>query len=113
NIWITACFLVAITTANLSVGGLRLAVQTVGTFFTGALLAGLLVGFQWRSDASGLTQGFSLLGLSFFNLMFSLQSHIQTRRAVQATREVKERNRLIQEQSVELDHARKRAELDR
>lgn len=111
--WVAACFLVAITTANMSVGGLRLAVKTIGTFVVGALLAALIVGFRWRGEASGLTQGFSLLGLTFFNLMFSLQSNIQTRRAVQANREVKERNRLIEEQSIELDHARKRAEMDR
>jgi PAS domain S-box-containing protein len=111
--WVAACFVVAITTANMSVGGLRLAVKTIGTFCVGALIAALVVGFRWRGEASGLTQGFSLLGLTFFNLMFSLQSNIQTRRAVQANREVKERNRLIEEQSIELDHARKRAELDR
>ncbi len=104
--WIAACFLVAITTANMSVGGLRLALMTIGSFVAGLLLAALVVGFRWRPEASGLTQGFSLLGLTFFNLMFSLQSHIQTRRAVQANREVKERNRLIEEQSIELDHAR-------
>jgi PAS domain S-box-containing protein len=113
SLWIAACFLVAITTANMSVGGLRLAVQTVGTFVAGALLAALVTGFRWRPETSGLTQGLSLVGLTFFNLMFSLQSHIQTRRAVQANREVKERNRLIEQQSTELDHARKRAELER
>ncbi|MBT9466687.1 MAG: PAS domain S-box protein [Hydrogenophaga sp.] len=113
SVWIAACFLVAITTANMSVGGVPLALKTIGTYIAGAVLAALVVGFRWNAEASGLTQGFSLVGLTFFNLMFSLQSNIQTRRAVQANREVKERNRLIEVQSAELDHARKRAELDR
>ena len=112
SFWIATSFFVALTTANMSVGGSRLAVQTIGTFFVGALLAALVVGFRWL-EVSLLAQGISLLCLAFFNLLFGLQSHIQTRRAVQANREVKERNRLIEQQSLQLDHARKRAELDR
>ena len=112
SFWIAISFIVAVTTANMSVGGLRLAVQTIGIFFVGALLTALVVGFQWL-EVSLLTQVISLLCLAFFNLLFGLQSHIQTRRAVQANREVKERNRLIEQQSFQLDQARERAELDR
>ena len=112
SFWTATSFLVAVTTATMSVGGLRLAVQTIGTFFVGALLTALIVGFHWL-EVSVLTQGVIVMCLAFFNLLFGLQSHTHSRRAVQANREVKERNRLIEQQSFLLDQARERAELDR
>ncbi|MEO6030936.1 MAG: ATP-binding protein [Burkholderiaceae bacterium] len=113
NIWITTCLFVAINTANLSIGGLRFARTSVGMFIVGVAAAVFTFGFQWNLEASLLTQALTAASLALFNLVFGLQSHVQTRSAVRANREVKERNRLIERQSLELEHARKLAEMDR
>ena len=113
NIWITGVMFMAIGTASLSVGGPRFAAASVGVFIAGALIAVFGFGFEWHQEASLLTQLLILVGLVLFNLVFGLQSHVQTRRAIRANREVKERNRFIEQQSLELEHARKAAELDR
>lgn len=113
NIWVTSVMFIGIGTANLSVGGPRFAWKTVGVFIVGSLLAALGFGFHLNLHASLLTQAMASICLALYCLVFGLQSHVQTRSAIRANREVKERNRLIGQQSLELEHARKVAELAR
>jgi PAS domain S-box-containing protein len=113
NVWILSCFFVTSGTANLSIGGLRFARNGVAAFIVGALIAGLVVGFDWQPEASLVTQVLTSLCLMLFNLAFGVQSYFQASSAIQANREVKQRNRLIEQQSLELEQARKAAELER
>jgi len=113
NTWITVCFFVTVGTANLSVGGPRFAATSAGLFILGALLAGWAAGFDLHPQASILTQVLISISLILFNIVFGLQSHLQTRSAIRANREIREHTRLIEQQSRELDEARKSAELDR
>ncbi|MEO7242999.1 MAG: ATP-binding protein, partial [Variovorax sp.] len=111
--WLTVCFFVAIGTANLSVGGLRFAVTSTGVFILSALVAGWATGFDLHLQASALTQALITISLILFNIVFGLQSHLQTRSAIRANREIREHTRLIEQQSRELEEARQSAELER
>ncbi len=113
NIAVTSILFIGIGIANLTVGGPRFAWKSGGLFIIGALLSAFTLGFQWSPYASLLTQALASASLAIFCLVFGLQSHVQARRAVRANREVKERNRLIEQQSLELEHARRVAELER
>ncbi len=113
NIAITSILFIGIAIANLTVGGPRFAWKSGGFFVVGALLAAFMLGFRWNPHASLLTQVLASITLAIFCLVFGLQSHVQARRAVRANHEAKERNRLIEQQSLELEHAREVAELER
>ncbi|MBA2964358.1 MULTISPECIES: ATP-binding protein [Ramlibacter] len=113
DILVTAVFLMGMLTTNLSVGGKRFATWSVAVFLLGAFLGAAAGDFRGYLRASETTQLLTAITWCLFMIMFGVQSHAQTRAAIQANREVKARNRLIEQQTFELDQARQAAELAR
>jgi signal transduction histidine kinase len=113
DIVITAIFAIGMISTNLSVGGMRFAAGSVPVFMAGAFLGAAIGGFHGYVRASEMTQLLAAITLFLFMTMFGVQSHAQTRAAIRANREVKARNTLIEQQTIELEQARQAAELAR
>jgi signal transduction histidine kinase len=113
DIVVTAVFAIAMISTNLSVGGVRFALGSVFVFLAGALLGAAAGGFSGYVRASEITQLLAVVTLSLFMIMFGVQSHVQTRAAIRANREVKARNAFIEQQAFELERAREAAEVAR
>jgi signal transduction histidine kinase len=113
DIVVTSIFLIAMICTNLSVGGVRFAAGSILVFIAGAFFGAAAGGFQGYVRASEITQLLAALTLFLFMVMFGMQSHAQTRAAIRANREVQARNRLIEQQTIELEQARRTAELAR
>ncbi|TFY96458.1 ATP-binding protein [Ramlibacter rhizophilus] len=113
DLLIGMCFLIAINAGNLSTGGVRFAGMGLLTFVLGAMIGGTVTGFVFEQSASVLTT--VLVGVAVFSYtsVFAIASYAAVRRVIATQRELKERNRLIEEQSRELVEARTLADSER
>ena len=111
--WVTLGVFVALTTADVSVGGVWFAVRCLLMGVLGLLLGGAITDFDVNMALSLRTQVSAAAAVTLFTLMFGLQSHRQAGMAYRARHEVRERNHLIEEQSLALEEARATAVLDR
>jgi signal transduction histidine kinase len=109
DLWICVVSFTAINAANLSVGGFRLGVLGVLSFLTGIVAAGYWAGFQVERVPL-ISHGMTALAVIIYTSAFGLASHFQTRRAIGAKRELRERNLVIEQQKEALDQARLAAE---
>ena len=78
----------------------------------GLLLGGFVTGFEVNLALSLRTHVSAAAAVTLFTLMFGLQSHRQAGMAYRARHEVRERNHLIEQQSLALEEARATAVLD-
>ncbi|MES3020871.1 MAG: ATP-binding protein [Pseudomonadota bacterium] len=113
NPWITIGALVALGTTQLSIGGVRLAGQCVIAAAAGLALGGLLTGFEINTIVSIRSQILAALAVGLFTMLFGVQIHFQSVAAYRTSGELAARNRFIEQQSNELNQARKAAVLDR
>ena len=111
--WVTLGVFVALTTADVSVGGVWFALRCLLMGVFGLLLGGFITGFEVNLALSLRTQVSAAAAVTLFTLMFGLQSHRQAGMAYRARHEVRERNHLIEQQSLALEEARATAVLDR
>ncbi|WP_171020247.1 ATP-binding protein [Hydrogenophaga sp. 2FB] len=109
DLWIGVVSFTAINAANLSIGGIRLGVIGAVGFALGVLLTGLYAGFE-VSPVSFLAHMMTALAVVTYTAAFGLVSHYQTRAAIQAKRELKARNDVIEQQKADLEQARAIAE---
>jgi signal transduction histidine kinase len=108
--FLCVALLTSINAANLSVGGLRLAVKGLLAMAAGAGAAILLFGFHLNPESSPLTTSFSILAIVSFTTIFGLNSHSQTRRVVRAKQELLLQKEQIEQQSEQVEQAREAAE---
>jgi signal transduction histidine kinase len=105
QLWPTVMFVSALLPAFLSIGGVRLALKTMGALLVGALLMGSLTGFRFEPASSPLTVALSVGGFFLYTTVFGLVTNRMARRILQASREVQavsEVNRALSA-SLELD----------
>ncbi len=88
----------AITTACLSIGGIRYTFWAIGAICAGIVSVGAFTGFHVGADVSVLTTILSVTGTFAYTSIFGYHSHVQTRRVLQAKKVLAEQNRQIQEQ---------------
>ncbi|CAN7642418.1 ATP-binding protein [Pseudorhodoferax sp. LjRoot39] len=109
DLWICIVSFTAINAANLSIGGVRLGLLGVAAFLGGMGTAGLLFGFEvWPVPV--LAQAMTALAVVTYTAAFGLVSHFQTRQAIAARRELRARNRVIEQQKADLEQARAAAD---
>ncbi len=113
NLYATVLMMSSITSANLSVGGVRFALPSLAASLAGAILGGMVTGFAFFPESTLLTMITSSIGIILFTAVSGLQTNFLTRRANQAKRELRVRNHLIEQQSLELEQARTTAENER
>jgi PAS domain S-box-containing protein len=111
--WITLGTLIALTSADLSVGGEKFAVRCVLVAGLGLLLGGAITEFEVDHMLSLHTQVIMAVAVSLFVLNLGLRSNQQAGLAHHARQVVRERNRVIEQQGVALEEARRAAEHDR
>lgn len=103
----------AINTANLSTGGPAGAFRGIVGFAVGMAVGGWINGFHVEVGTSVLTWVLTALGVVSYTSVFGISSYFAVRRVIAARQELRERNRLIEEQSRELQAARKIADIER
>ena len=97
----------AVHSANLSVGGLRLAAKGLVATLLGILAVGVPLGFAFHPESSLPTALFCVVGILMVTTVFGYFGHLQTRRLRQAKNDLAEHNRQIAEQNRIVEQARK------
>ncbi|HEU5249892.1 MAG TPA: ATP-binding protein [Thermoanaerobaculia bacterium] len=97
----------AVHSANLSVGGLRLAAKGLVATLLGILAVGVPLGFAFHPESSLPTALFCVVGILTVTTVFGYFGHLQTRRLRQAKNDLAEHNRQIAEQNRIVEQARK------
>ncbi len=97
----------AVHSANLSVGGLRLAAKGLVATLLGILAVGVPLGFAFQPESSLPTALFCVIGILTVTTVFGYFGHLQTRRLRQAKNDLAEHNRQIAEQNRIVEQARK------
>jgi signal transduction histidine kinase/CheY-like chemotaxis protein len=95
----------AIVAACLSIGGVRFAIFAAGAVCAGVVFVGSFTGFHVVTDVSLPTTILSVLGTFSFTSIFGYHSHVQTRRVLQAKKELAAQNKRIQEQYTVIERA--------
>ena len=103
------CMVAAVHSANLSVGGLRLALRGLFAIFFGILVIGFPLGFAVHPESSLATSLFSIAGILTVTTIFGYFGHLQTRRLRQAKNDLAEHNRQIAGQNRLVEQARRSA----
>ena len=103
------CMVAAVHSANLSVGGLRLALRGVFAILLGIVVIGFPLGFTVHPESSLATSLFSIAGILTVTTIFGYFGHLQTRRLRQAKNDLSEHNRQIAEQNRIVEQARQTA----
>lgn len=103
------CMVVAVHSANLSVGGLRLALRGLFAIFFGILVIGFPLGFAVHPESSLATSLFSIAGILTVTTIFGYFGHLQTRRLRQAKNDLSEHNKQIAQQNRIVEQARQAA----
>jgi signal transduction histidine kinase len=112
DLWICVVSFTAINAANLSVGGPRLGLLGVACFVLGIAGAGLHAGFHML-PVPLMAHAMTAAAVVTYTAAFGLVSHVQTRQAIAAKRELRARNQLIEQQKAALEQARLVAEEER
>ncbi len=104
-----ATMVLAINSANLSVGGARHAARGVVAILLGILAVGLPLGFSVHPESSLPTSLFCIVGILTVTSIFGYFGHLQTKRVRQAKNVLAEQNKQIQEQNRVIEQARQAA----
>jgi signal transduction histidine kinase/CheY-like chemotaxis protein len=99
----------AIHSANLSVGGLRLAARGLIFFALGILAVGMPLGFPVEPVSTLPTSLFSIAGIVTVTTIFGYFGHLQTKRLRLAKNDLAEHNKQIAEQNRLVEQARQAA----
>jgi len=105
----SAAMVSAINTANLSVGGARVAAKGLVAILLGVLAVGLPLGFSVNPESSLPTALFCIVGILTVTTIFGYFGHLQTKRVRQAKNALAEQNQQIQEQNRVIENARQAA----
>jgi signal transduction histidine kinase/CheY-like chemotaxis protein len=105
----SASMILAINTANLTLGGARTALRGLLATFAGILVVGWLLGFSLQLTSSLATDIFCMAGILTVTSMFGYFGFFQTKRVRQAKNDLSEQNKRIQEQNRVIEQARKSA----
>ncbi len=97
NPFAALAFLVSATAASLSVAGPPFFLRAIAAFSGGVLLVGASSGFRTHWASGVPTIGLAAAGTLAFVALFAYHSHLQTRRLVQAKKEVADQARQIAE----------------
>jgi signal transduction histidine kinase/CheY-like chemotaxis protein len=105
----SATMVLAINTANLSVGGARFALRGLLAIAVGALVIGWPLGFPVHLGSSLPTDVFCMAGILTVTSIFGYFGYFQTKRVRQAKNDLAEQNQRIQEQNRVIEQSRKSA----
>jgi signal transduction histidine kinase/CheY-like chemotaxis protein len=105
----SATMVLAINTANLSVGGARFAFRGLLAIAVGMLVIGWPLGFPVRLASSLPTDVFCMAGILTVTSIFGYFGYFQTKRVRQAKNDLAEQNQRIQEQNRVIEQARRSA----
>ena len=103
----------SVNAANLSLGGVRFGLKGLAAALAGIVAGVSVVGLNVRDESSALTIGLAIFAEIIFTTIFGLHSHLQTRRAVRARKELARQKLQLEEQNVEIEAARMAAEVAR
>jgi signal transduction histidine kinase len=109
----SAIMVIALNTANLSIGGGRFAAKGLLAIALGLLAGGLYTGFSVQLESNLPTMVFGMACLFAFVTIFGALSHRQTRQLVKAKHEMRGQNDRIRLQNEHIEKARKQAEVAR
>src|SRR5215207_4275780 len=118
SLWPNAAGVLGIHAGNMGVGGIRFALRGLAALVAGALLGGLMVGFDVNLlGASLLIQSLGLFVVFVYVSVFSFHSYMQSRRVVRNAKQIEEQNaqitekgELLEERTRQLEQARDAAE---
>ena len=101
-----AVMIAAIHSANLSVGGLRLAAKGAIAILIGIVAVGSPLGFAMHPESSLPTSLYCIVGILTVTTIFGYFGHLQTRRLRHAKNALADQNSQIQEQNRIIEQAR-------
>jgi len=118
SLWPNAAGVLGIHAGNMGVGGIPFALRGLVALVAGALLGGLMVGFDVNLlGASLLVQSLGLCVVFVYVSVFSFHSYMQSRRVVRNAKQIEEQNaqitekgELLEERTRQLEQARDSAE---
>ncbi|MEN9586604.1 MAG: hypothetical protein RIT15_179, partial [Pseudomonadota bacterium] len=99
--------------ANASIGGLPAIKRGILSYLVGCALFGLMTGFAFNPERTTLTSILVAIAAFSYTTGMGYMSHKATRAAVDRGRELKLRSKIIEEQSQQLEEAKKIAEIER
>ena len=105
----SAVMIAAINSANISVGGLKLAAKSVVALLLGMLVVGFPLGFEIRPESSLWTSLFCMVGILTVTTIFGYFGHLQTKRLRQVKNDLADHNERIQQQNRVIEQARRTA----
>jgi len=105
----STCMIAAVHSANLSVGGLRLAGRGLIFLALGILAVGIPLGFPVQPVSTLPTSLFSIAGIVTVTTIFGYFGHLQTKRLRLAKNDLAEHNKQIAEQNRLVEQARQAA----
>jgi signal transduction histidine kinase/CheY-like chemotaxis protein len=94
----------------LSVGGIGLAWRGLAWMVAGAVVIGVATGFETNLAAGPIPTVASIIGIFVYGSVFSYHSHVQSKRTVNARKQLEQRAVEIEEKSGELAQAKEEAE---
>jgi signal transduction histidine kinase len=109
----TLTFATGITSTNLSVGGIRQALKGFVLLAAGAGATIAVFGLHVVPQTSPTTTALSIVAIVVFTTVFGLFSNLQTRKLVQARRDMAQQNLQIEQQKTDVEQAREAAERER
>jgi signal transduction histidine kinase len=108
----TELFIMLIVT-TISIGGVAAAVRGILSFAIACVLFGSMTSFSFNPERTTLTSILVAIAAFFYAISTGHMSHLATSKAVERGRELKLRNKTIEEQSQLLEKAQKIAEIER
>ena len=106
SLWPAVAMITAINTANLSVGGLKLAGKGLLALLAGVLVVGGWIGFTPAFASSPVATFVSIAATVCVTSIYGIYAHFQTKRVYRVKHELAEQNQQIQEQNRIIEQSR-------
>jgi signal transduction histidine kinase len=113
QLWPFVAFVVASNSANLGIGGGRLAIRGFIASVISTIVMSSIFGFHLNIESAPLTIALSIAAILVYTSLFALYSYSQTRSLIRTRQEIEVQSRKIEEQHAELERARNAAEEQR
>ena len=113
QLWPFMAFVVASNSANLGIGGAKLALRGFALSVLSTLAMTAVFGFNLTIQSAPLTIALSIATVLVYTSLFALYSYSQTRSLIRTRQEVEVQNGKIEEQRAEVERARNAAEEQR
>jgi signal transduction histidine kinase len=113
QLWPFMAFVVASNSANLGIGGGKLALRGFGLSVISTVAMTAVFGFNLKIESPPLTIALSIATVLVYTSLFALYSYSQTRSLIKTRQEVVIQSGKIEEQHAELERARNAAEEQR